>query len=167
MLCAIIPHLFPLNALFLLLDASGTSVSFLATGADFQTISFNFRLGHSTVHEIVHSTSKSIWENLSETVMPQPTPESLQNRAQDFRNIWNFPNCVGALDGKHITIQAPKRSGSLYFNYKKTFSIVLLALVDANYKFIAVDVGSYGKNSDGGILLTPLWEKRYVTRRLV
>lgn len=151
MRCAIIPHLFPLNALFLLLDASGTSVRFLATGADFQTISFNFRLGHSTVHEIVHSTSKSIWENLSETVMPQPTPESLQNRAQDFRNIWNFPNCVGALDGKHITIQAPKRSGSLYFNYKKTFSIVLLALVDANYKFIAVDVGSYGKNSDGGI----------------
>lgn len=108
-------------------------------------------MGHSTVHEIVHSTSKIIWENLSKIVLPQPTPESLQKGAQDFGNIWNFPNCVGAIDGKHMTIQAPKRSGSLYFNYKKTYSIVLLALVDANYKFIAVDVGSYGKNSDGGI----------------
>jgi len=28
----------------------------------------------------------------------------------------------------------------------------LLALVDAQYKFLAVDIGSYGKNSDGGIL---------------
>lgn len=50
-----------------------------------------------------------------------------------------------------LTIQAPKGFGSSYFNYKKTFSIVLLTLVDANYKFIAVDVGSCGKNSDGHI----------------
>lgn len=27
----------------------------------------------------------------------------------------------------------------------------MLALVDAHYKFIAVDVGAYGSNSDGGI----------------
>lgn len=34
---------------------------------------------------------------------------------------------------------------------KKSFSVVLSALVDANYRFIAVDIGSYSKNSDGGI----------------
>lgn len=83
--------------------------------------------------------------------MPQPTTELLQSCAKKFEDLWNYPNCVAAIDGKHITIQAPPGSGSLYFNYKKTFSIVLLAMVDAEYRFIAVDVGAYGKNSDGGI----------------
>lgn len=65
--------------------------------------------------------------------------------------MWNFSNCLGAIDGKIVVIDAPANSGSLYYNYKKSFSVVLSALVDANYRFIAVDIGSYSKNSDGDI----------------
>lgn len=59
-----------------------------------------------------------------------------------------FPNCIGALDGKRIRVKKPPHSGSSYFNYKKYFSVVLLALTDAHLKFFAVDVGAYGSQGD-------------------
>lgn len=127
------------------------SFRFLSTGDSYRSIAFSYRLGHSTVSSIVIEVCDAIIKHLMEEYMAVPSQKAWLQIADDFWNKWNFPNCAGAIDGKHVLITAPANSGSLYYNYKKTFSIVLLALVDANYKFIAVDIGSYGKNSDGGI----------------
>lgn len=71
--------------------------------------------------------------------------------AKEYNDIWNFPHCLGAIDGKHVVLQAPIHTGSDFFNYKSTFSIVLFAVVDAHYNFMYVDVGGQGRISDGGI----------------
>lgn len=80
--------------------------------------------------------------------MPSNANEAI---ADVFQENWNYPNCIGAMDGKHIVLQAPMNSGSNYFNYKSFFSIVLFALVDADYNFIFVDVGCQGRISNGGV----------------
>ncbi|KAL4153713.1 hypothetical protein QTP88_001546 [Uroleucon formosanum] len=89
-------------------------------------------------------TTSTAWEQIS---------NGFQSRA-------NFPNCIGAVDGKHIRVKKPSNSGSMYFNYKDYFSIILLAVVDSEYRFIYVSVGSYGKDCDSSIFKgTTFWKK--------
>ena len=99
-----------------------------------------FRLGNSTVQEIIKNTCDAIWEELAPTELKPPTTEDWKRIESRFAQRWNFPNCVDALGGKHIVIQAPNNSGSMFYNYKGTFSVVLMALVDADYKFKYVDI---------------------------
>ena len=52
---------------------------------------------------------------------------------------------------KNISLFHPKGSCSEYYNYKGFFSLVMLALVDYDYKFIFIDVECQGRRiSDGG-----------------
>ncbi|XP_071060304.1 uncharacterized protein [Pseudochaenichthys georgianus] len=125
---------------------------YLATGDSYRTIAFSYRVGHTTVAVIVKEVAGAIWTALVEETMPVPQTEDWRAIAAGFQERWNFPNCVGAIDGKHVVIQAPAHSGSLYFNYKSTHSLVLLAVVDAQYLFRVVDVGGFGRSSDGGSL---------------
>ena len=58
---------------------------------------------------------------------------------------------IGCIDGKHIRIECPKLIGTLYYNYKG-FSMVLLAICDANYCFTLFELGQYGSNNESGVL---------------
>ena len=108
-------------------------------------------MGKSTAQGIILDTCSAIWDCLSPTELKEPTREDWIRIEEGFNNKWNFANCIRALDGKHIQIQAPPKSASLFYNYKGYFSLVLMALVDADYKFTYVDIGDYGSNADGSV----------------
>ncbi|KAJ8358096.1 hypothetical protein AAFF_G00034060 [Aldrovandia affinis] len=142
------------------------SDAYLATGDSYRSIAYSYRVGITTVGYIIPEVATAIWECLVSEFMPVPKKEDWMTIAEEFRQHWNFPNCLGSIDGKHVNIQAPSKSGSLYLNYKGTYSIVLLAVVDARYRFRVVDVGAYGRRSDGGTLASSKFGKALQNGRL-
>lgn len=104
-----------------------------------------WRIGKSTSYKVIIETSNAIWQCLREIYLKRSSQEDWKNIEEGFYNQWNFPNCVGVLDGKHIRVQCPPNSGTAYYNYKGYYSIVLLATCDANYVFTSVDIGDYGE----------------------
>lgn len=122
---------------------------FFATGHSYRDLKYEFRIGESTIAKIIPEVSHFLWLRLQPQYMPVQTQESWLENARKFENIWNFPNALAAIDGKHVWIRAPIHSGSEYFCYKEKFSVVLMAGADACYKFVFIDVGVQGRFSDG------------------
>lgn len=82
--------------------------------------------------------------------MPLPNTNSFLDMASRFKSRWQPPNACFALDGKHIRITKPN-TGTLYYNYKKYFSIIFIAGCDADYKFVLWMLEPTDR-SDGGVL---------------
>lgn len=118
--------------------------SYVANGDNHQTSSMFFRIGLSTSYQIIDELCPIIWECLSPIYLPRKDAFEWEIVARGFQDKWDFPNCLGALDGKEIRIKKPLHSGSIFFNYKKFLSLKLLAICDAYYRFTWIDVGDYG-----------------------
>lgn len=139
----------------------------MTTGDSHQTIAFSFRVGRSTVSKIVKDVCHEIWNVLQPTYLPKPTTQTWIDSVEGFSELWGFPNCLGSIDGKHIKLKCPQNSGTSYFCYKNFFSIVLLAVVDPYYKFMVVDIGSYGRHSDSGIFENSAFYREYVNDKII
>ncbi|XP_024085617.1 protein ALP1-like isoform X2 [Cimex lectularius] len=98
------------------------TIRYLAHGMSFRSLAHSFRLGVTTIASCVHDTCAAVSAILGPLHLPVPTVPELEEVARLMFDRWNFPNCVGAVD----------------------------AVADANYKFLTVDIGAYGKQSDGG-----------------
>ncbi|KAL7296725.1 hypothetical protein TKK_0010139 [Trichogramma kaykai] len=127
------------------------TLRFLVTGNSYSALSFDFMIGISTGLGIVRECLDVLWSIFQPVHMPVPTMMHFMKISNDFLVKWGVPNCIGAMDGKHVRIKKPADSGSLYYNYKHYFSSVLQATVDANGKFVTIEVYKFGSQSDGSI----------------
>ena len=125
----------------------------LAGRNDQQSLAFSHHFCRTIVNHILWKTCSAIWKALGDIyVRPPSSPDDWREISRGFEDLWNSPHCVGAIDGKHVNMKCPNNSGSLYYNYKGFFSLVLMAICDSHYNFTLVDIGDYGGNNDSGVL---------------
>lgn len=92
------------------------TLSYLVTGDAQISMASSYRISPTSVGRIIAETCEAIWNRLLEHgYMRSPSNESQWKKiSEDHEHLWNFPNCVGAIDGKHIVMQAPDRAGSSF-----------------------------------------------------
>ena len=118
----------------------------------------------STVGVVVSEVAEVIVDNLWEEHVSKHYPENEQQfkeKMLDMEERWQFPCCWAAIDGCHIPLKCP--DGGLaackeYHNFKNFYSIVLMGIVDAQYRFIWGSCGFPGNSHDSIIFQsTQLW----------
>ena len=71
--------------------------------------------------------------------------------AEKFETRWQYPNAIGAIDGKHVVNRRTPHGGSHYYNYKHSHSFILIAIAGPSYEYLYADVGTNGRVNDGGV----------------
>ena len=128
------------------------TLRYLGTGDSFHSLMYQFRVPHNTISLFVAEVCDALLAEYEEEQFTTPsTPEGWMEVERTFSQRWNWHHCCGALDGKHVRIVCPKKSGSEYYCHKGFYSIVLLGLVDGDYKFIWANVHAPGSESDCGV----------------
>ncbi|XP_057294674.1 uncharacterized protein LOC130623211 [Hydractinia symbiolongicarpus] len=123
-------------------------------------------LAKSTVCVIVKETCSAIintlWDDTVTKYFPTSSDDFEESMAK-FGEEWQFPYAFAAVDGSHLPIKCPNGGAQAmkqYFNFKGFYSIVLMALVDAEYRFIWASVGAPGNTHDSTLMQsTELWDR--------
>ena len=107
---------------------------------------------HNTTHLILCQCCDAIFDEYSNDITHcRRTSDQWKAVAAEFSSRWNFHHTLGAIDGNHVANRCPKNGGSLYLSYKVFHWIILFVFVDANYKFMWVDMGANGLGADAQI----------------
>ena len=110
----------------------------LATGNSYRTVGLTFGIGRCTAMNVKDEFCSALMERANDFIKFPKTETETRQSILEFQDISRFPQFVGALDGSHIPIEAPKEDPNEYVNRKSFHSIVLQGVADANGKFLHV-----------------------------
>ena len=129
------------------------TLRYLATGTDFADLGNLFRVGQSSVRCIIRDVTEAIATHpfFKSLVKFPSTDEEFYKVSKDFFDMFQFPDCVGAVDDTHVKIQKPRDDPTSYFDYKKEYSVHLQAVCDSRTRVLFYHIGAPGKNNDGGV----------------
>ncbi|CAH1979631.1 unnamed protein product [Acanthoscelides obtectus] len=94
------------------------TLRFLATGDSYVSLQYLFKISKQAISRIIPEVFEAIIHCLGDFVQVPSSTEEWKEISKRFEEVWNFPHCVGSIDGKHVLLQAPMKSGSDFFNYK-------------------------------------------------
>lgn len=124
----------------------------LAHGGSYITIGPVFNVGKSTVIECVQDVIQALNELSGRYIKFPDTQEEVLSCIRGFEAISDLPNIVGAIDGTHIKIKAPKDGAIEYFSRYQQHDFIIQGVVDADNVFRDISVGFPGSMHDGRVL---------------
>ncbi|XP_003425722.2 uncharacterized protein LOC100678932 isoform X2 [Nasonia vitripennis] len=121
---------------------------YLAHGGCVNNEAWLFRLGRSTAYQLIAEVCEILSVALVKKYVQFPNKQQWLQIAKGYQRLWNFPNCIGALYGKHVETEKPAHAGAAFKNYKKFHSLLLIATCDHLKRFTWFSFGDYGSFSD-------------------
>lgn len=85
----------------------------LASGSTQKSVADSYKMGATMVSMIVSEVCQAIWKTLKADFVSVPKGQEWADIARHFWREWNFPNCLGCVDGRHVHIKAPQREGKI------------------------------------------------------
>ena len=117
------------------------TLHYLHTGDSQVTIGTSYRISPTTIGRIISETCRVIWyvPNKKGFIKAPTSKKEWLDIAIEFDSKWNFPHCLGDIDGKQFF------NYFTFFNYKKSISIVLLAVCNTNCSHLLILIKLAGK----------------------
>lgn len=119
----------------------------MATPDSYRSVCEKFNVGRATALRTIRRVTQALCD-LAPEFIKWPTGDDATSVMEEFERHSAFPRIIGAIDGTHIAIPAPKEDAQSYVNRKGFHSIQVQAVCTHNLLFTSLYAGHVGSVHD-------------------